>query len=1147
MAPGAVGLTPVPDQTWTPGQLARLLGRPEPTTEQAAVIAAPLSPCVVVAGAGSGKSETMAARVVWLVANGYVRPERVLGLTFTRKAANELADRVRDRLDALREADAVPTEVLDGEPTVSTYHSFATQIVGDHALREGVEPSVRLITEAVSWQLARTVVGEFDGEMDAVTNGPADVTKAVLELSGEISEHLSDPNDVREVGNWLRTRAAALKKQTKPVRDMLDRQARREQLLPLVERYRTAKAAREVLDHGDQITLAARIAARHPEVGLSERDRFHVVLLDEYQDTSHAQLVLLRSLFGDGHPVTAVGDPCQSIYGWRGASAGNLVSFPTDFPVRPGTPAPVRQLATSFRNGERILDVATVASDPLRADIAGEGEDDSGTGVVPILHPGPDRRGKGTIACGLFETDLEEADWIGDQVRSALDASTASPEEPLLTPGDVAVLCRKRSLFPVLRGALERRGIPVEVVGLGGLLTVPEVRDVVSTLRILHDPTAGNELVRLLTGRRWRLGPRDLVALGARAKELAESGRRDLTTEAPEQEVSGDLLRQTLLDLTAERGSLLDALHDPGPPERYSARGLERIGQLAAELRGLTGFGGHALTELISEVERLHGLDIEVPARPGVAPTVARADLDAFADAAARFSGSSEDPGLGAFLAYLSSAEDNEHGLEGGRVGTSDTVKLMTVHGAKGLQWSMVIVPGLCGGASAPVFPAKPVRTSNWLKNERRLPFPLRGDRAALPTLEDVDPAAIADLDAANVARERLEERRLFYVALTRAADTLLCTGHWWGEAQRTRGPSEFLEEVRAACAGGAGRVARWAAPPEEDERNPRLGDPVPVPWPAPDTPLEHAAPALDDLDGGPDMEFEEPSSQPEEEGVEPESDPVTGAAASYHASVAAARLLAESRDGVGERWLEQLSDAHHLPEWQRRRAEAWQRDTDLLLAHRDRTEPQNSTGADVVLPRRVSVSALVGLRRDPAALAREIRRPMPHPPTPHTRRGTSFHAWLEGRFGQGALLGPDELPGAADDALAPDEDFDRLRENFESGEWAERTPVAVEVAFETPIAGHLVRGRIDAVFADGDRYDVVDWKTGRPPATQEERDAAAVQLAAYRAAWAELADVPLDRVGAAFYFVRTQQTIRPADLLTPEALAALLDDLPPP
>ena len=211
-----------------PAQLARLLGVTEPTAEQAAVISATPGPMAVIAGAGSGKSETMAARLVWLVANGLARPERVLGLTFTRKAAAELAQRVRTRLDALRQAGlagaqappapagaaaagaappdhgqqslfpapAAAAPASDdplGDPVVSTYHAYAGRLVGDHALREALEPSLRLITPAVSWQLAARVVAAYDGPMDAVTWSPAKwirVTGEVLEVDSWRAQRL---------------------------------------------------------------------------------------------------------------------------------------------------------------------------------------------------------------------------------------------------------------------------------------------------------------------------------------------------------------------------------------------------------------------------------------------------------------------------------------------------------------------------------------------------------------------------------------------------------------------------------------------------------------------------------------------------------------------------------------------------------------------------------------------------------------------------------------------------------------------------------------------------------------------------------------------------------------------------------------------
>lgn len=354
----------------TPAQLARLLGVAEPTPEQSAVISAPPAPLAVIAGAGSGKSETMAARLVWLVANGHVRPERVLGLTFTRKAAAELATRVRTRLAALRlvgltepappvprpraSADAAePDPGMDGDPVVSTYHSYAGRLLADHALREALEPTMRLITPAVAWQLAAKVVASYDGPMDAIDWVPVTVTAAVIDLSAELAEHLRGPADVLSAGDWLERRFEQVPvSKRRSAQTALRSQRVRAQLLPLVAAYVAAKAEREVIDYGDQIALAARIAINHPGVGVLERARYQVVLLDEFQDTSHAQLELLRALFGSGHPVTAVGDPCQSIYGWRGASAGNLKRFAATFPP----PAPTGPRSSCFRRASATPD-----------------------------------------------------------------------------------------------------------------------------------------------------------------------------------------------------------------------------------------------------------------------------------------------------------------------------------------------------------------------------------------------------------------------------------------------------------------------------------------------------------------------------------------------------------------------------------------------------------------------------------------------------------------------------------------------------------------------------------------------------------------------------------------------------------------------
>ncbi|MEH1012801.1 UvrD-helicase domain-containing protein [Micromonospora sp. CPCC 206060] len=1111
---------------YTPVELARLLRLPAPTREQAAIIAAPVEPLLVVAGAGSGKTETMAARVVWLVANSYVRPEQILGLTFTRKAAGELGHRIRTRLDQLvrrlgRQDRDPAGDLLGGEPAVATYHSYAARIVTEHGLRSGYEPATRLLTEASRWQLVELLVRNYDGDMSEVDRAPGTITDAVLALAGELAEHLVTPD---ELAAWTGRFFADV--QSRPgrlyadVRRALAVQQTRLKLLPLVRAYQQRKDDFEAMDFGDQLSRAARVARDHPEVGAIERDRYRVVLLDEYQDTSHAQVVLLNSLFGGGHPVTAVGDPCQSIYGWRGASAGTLDRFPAEFTVTSGRPAGTLSLTTSWRNRPEILRVANALAAPLRA--AGA--------RVPELHPAltvaepvPGRTGRGapggTVHCALLPSYADEAEWIADSLlaawRGAARMPGALPEQiPLDRRPTAAVLVRLRSQLPAIETALRQRGLPVEVVGLGGLLDTPEVRDVVCTLRVLADPTDGAALLRLLTGPRWRIGPRDLVALHRRAKSLASARRSGPGRPTAEDEIVTDRL---------DEATLVEALADLGPAQAYSVQGYSRLRAYADELARLRYRLDQPLPDLVADVERTMGLDVEVAVRAGRGGAggdagLARGHLDALGDVAARFAGESAGAPLSAFLAFLAAAEDSERGLAPGEVEVVEgAVQLLTAHAAKGLEWDVVAVAGLTRG----VWPG-PVRNSDhYLGGLGVLPFPLRGDADGLPALELAgaeDQRGVAGALAAFTDRWRAhderEERRLAYVAVTRPRRLLLCSGYWWGEGtKRPRGPSVLLTEIHDACLDGRDGyvVDAWAPEPAGDAVNPTTEVVLRAEWPA--DPLGARRPVM-----------------------------AEGAAL-------VRRFLADPPPDAGDPDRTDLDPADpgrtapELPEPDEV-VRGWHREVDLLLAERAALVGRDGP-VEVALPGQLSVSQLVALRRDPQALAGVLRRPMPARPDPYARRGTAFHAWLEERFGAPRLLDVDELPGAADSDAAPDGELVELQERFLASEWADRVPLEVEVPFATVIAGVVVRGRMDAVFtAPGDRYDVVDWKTGRQP-DGPAAEAAAVQLAAYRLAWAELAGVPVDRVRAAFHYVRAGVTVRPADLLDAEGLAALIVGIP--
>ncbi|PFG33859.1 ATP-dependent DNA helicase [Sanguibacter antarcticus] len=1106
---------PLPgDAPTSAAQIADLLGQHRPTPEQTAVIEAPLGPMLVVAGAGSGKTETMSARVVWLIANGHVQPQEVLGLTFTRKAAGELSERVTKRLRQLRRARpgaaAGALDALD-RPTVSTYNAYAASLVQDHGLRIGREPGARLLTEASQWQIASTVVESWHDDLgtDAAVST---VVGAVLDLSGALSEHLLDVDDARaglgrlveaiEATPFGGRRTSLHADIVKLAQSLMERH----RLLDVVEAYQSRKRASDAMDFGDQVALAAQLAEGVPAVAVGERDRFKVVLLDEYQDTSYAQIRLLAALFGDGHPVTAVGDPNQSIYGWRGASASGPARFPEQFVTADGARAPVHHLSTSWRNDLAILRVANTTAAPLySADPANS---------LPSLDARP-AAGIGTVHAVYAATLEEEAEAVADFVVKHRDGGRAS----------AAVLCRARSQFPVIEAALRGRGLPVEVVGLGGLLTTPEIVDVVALLEVVHDPSRGDSLMRLLTGPRVNLGASDLHALGARAKELA---RRHTTATRAQG------------DATDER-SVIDALDDMppaswrGPDGRsFTDEGWARLRSLAATLREIRAVTYLSLPELVDRAERALGLDIEVALaaervyatgapRPASDPR-GRAHLDAFRSVAASFSDAAETATLGAFLAWLTTAEQRERGL-GRPVSTPDpaAVQLITVHASKGLEWDVVAVPGLVDGG----FPSTRTNSdagptsSGWLTGLGALPFPLRGDAGDLPDLELAGAEDSADLNARLAdfrhrcgEHEVLEERRLAYVAFTRARSHLLLSGAWWRTALKPTTPSVFLTELQDA---GALDELTITDEPAPGATNPRDDDVRNAWWPpgAPTSePGEQDLDALDDDDARvSSLDLVRLSRDVVLEALElPAPDPDAGTAP------------VRGRDGTD---LVELSA--------------------ILLAER---AAARGGAQGIEFPSHISASGLVEIARDRSAFALALRRPVPREPSVHSRRGTAFHLWVERFYGATSLFDVGDMPGADDDHIDGDQALVELQRTFEASVWASIEPLEVEVAIDTVIGDVIARTRIDAVFPDPERPPrdghpggvvVVDWKTGRAPSDPDARRAREVQLAVYRLAWSQWAGVPLDDVSAAFYYVADDTTVRPERLADRSELERLV------
>ncbi|WP_343900266.1 ATP-dependent helicase, partial [Nocardioides aquaticus] len=404
------------------------------------------------------------------------------------------------------------------EPTVLTYNAYAAQLLTEHGLLIGHEPDTRVVTDAARFQLGGRVVDRFPGDVQHLTDHPPTAIQNLLALDGSMSEHLRDADDVRRVdaearAAFVRARDAEVAgKDRKGHREAVEKAIhaidRRDELLGLVKAYRRLKADLGLMDFSDQIELGARLADERPEVGERERGRFAVVLLDEYQDTSVAQALMLSRLFsgpdparGRGHAVTAVGDPNQAIYGWRGASVSNILGFARSFPPATGT-AQRFPLSVNRRSDTLVLDVANRVAAPLM-DLYDE---------VEQLLPSP-TAAPGEVGLHVHETHADELAWLARAVRAEHDDGRAW--------SDVGVLVRDNSHAAEVFDALSGADVPVEIVGLSGLLRLPEVAEVVATLHLMQDVTANAALLTLLTGPRWAVGPRDLRLLQQRAAELA--------------------------------------------------------------------------------------------------------------------------------------------------------------------------------------------------------------------------------------------------------------------------------------------------------------------------------------------------------------------------------------------------------------------------------------------------------------------------------------------------------------------------------------------------------------------------------------------------------------------------------------------------
>lgn len=1090
--------------------VAALLGEPIPSEQQAAVIEAPPGPQLVVAGAGAGKTKTMALRVVWLVANGYAHPDQVLGLTFTRKAAQQLSRKIRDGLAQLAGSpklkDVDPTGKLarflqNTAPTAVTYDSFVSALLGEYGLLIPVEPGLRIAPAAEQYLIAQRVLMDYSGELTGTTHIPTAVSN-LLKLDEELDNQLATMASVRREANDFNRRAQEFcggKENIKgDVLKWVRAQNRRVQLLTLVQQLREAYRRRGVTTFHRQMNQIAALAERNASLGESQRRRYRIVMLDEYQDTSLAQRNLLRSLFGNGVDpeltVNAVGDPMQAIYSWRGATSANLEAFTADFPVAAGEAAPKAELTISFRNPKRVLSMANAVSEEVL------GPPGSPSRAVSPLEAFGETEG-GVELCWL-PSEQEERRHIAQAMAKHYREDKKRGEK-----FTAAVISRTNGAIPAIYAELVAHGVPAEIVNTTGLLEVPEVADLVAVATMLVRPDDNQAAVRVLTSPMVGLSAADLRALKRRASELSVEHAGHTRSEGASidsrmGEVGADdpayrkLIEQIeqVLPQGEELAGLSDAIADPGDAAGFSEVGFERVRRLGATLRALrTGSLRKPLPELFSDIERAMGIRTEVLSRQDPyadgAPGVVQ--LDRFFEEVAGFAAV---PGadLSGFLDYLNAALGEDHGLRSGEVAVhDDRVQVLTAHKAKGLEWRHVAVAH--------------VTESSWEgKKEtfvtRAHKLPPEACEGNAQAEEFVAKKAHDRKEFVKLANEYQDEQkqhqteeswRLFYVAVTRAEETLMISGSSVkGNAKNPVQPFEPFVQLKERF---PGFVTVWNTDAETDAAK---AEAVPTSEPNPD----------DDV-----LRF--PTLSPRPSAQE--------AAAEINEVGATGELPAAGEDELSQQW---EADA-----------------TALIEEHRALSEPT----VDVTLAGRLTASDLVNLNRDPVTFARRARRPVPFKPNAYAKRGTAFHAWLEERFGGQSFLDEDELPGLEDDAPGTHE-LAELKDLFLASPWADRTPRYVELPFEVLIGDRVVSGRMDAVFADPETggWMIVDWKTGAPPKGVE-REQASYQLAVYREAFTQLLSARNAKpvpVRAMFYYVAAQEGYEPEKLPSYHDLAALVE-----
>lgn len=1143
------------------------LGYTPDAPQQNAILHPFNQPLLILAGAGSGKTETMANRIVYMLYKEHqIMPSDILGITFTNKAVIELKDRIRKRVKKLKNG----IRDIQDYPEVMTYNSFATNIVSDFGIINGIDSDIRVITSADRHLLIKEAVLEYANEqfnnyINKLENDQAsedDIPKinvdsyinSVANLIDELDNNLLEEQNVEDfideiVANFdpdgLGRRGKNSKKgeedeltkyQIPPLKAKTDKKEiikslkEKKPFLEIIKKYRKLKIERKVMDFADQVKMAVKIAKSDSKVCEYYRNRFKYVILDEYQDTSASQVELLKTIFGKDFPIVAVGDPNQAIYEWRGASSSGILRFPEHFSSNSAQCKKI-ELLTSRRNSKSILKVANKVTKSLTNSVGEE--------LVSELSPANNAKEGEVIVklCATKEKLLEDIssyfefsnetqktnlERLGSEVETVVDYlkknfaehNSSLSENEISQKRTAAILCPKRSDFIIYKNALENAGIQVQVNGLSGLLELPEIQDILAYLYVANSSQNNQHMLRILTSPRVNINARQLKAI----KSLATNEKDPETGEIINREGIIDVIKSIAIYQDGKRTNKQKVLYKKIGQEMYAK--VERIGAIFNLLEKDNLLN---LDEFVEKVIYFSNIETELyiheEVQKATNPLSANQNdsistVELFKEQVRDFAKYSTSPTLDFLLQYFEVAVKAENGFDQpfGKV-NKDAVQLITIHGSKGLEWDIVCsvsnsMKDYLGISTEPYKkPTADQEKKGYIPQGLLAEFPnyKLGQNSGWLTKKDKLP------DNLKLDKEDLQPLVNFSKIKNMYDYDVEISQFEIATSIRAINERRRLAYVAFTRAKTHLLITSSLYNMNNFSKTPQATLPTSF-WIDAFTENGEDIKNLETLLKTifiPIMSSKEESKNPRPLG----DDRVlqwpfycNDTNNKYHMATA---KVAQELNKMDYSEIDQIENDNLL----------------LLLEEKKQQQMVRDNWQDYVkIPQVLSTSALVKLSESKMEFLKNITRPVPQKPSFVNDIGTRFHNFAQDFFTNGSLERHIKGEYLYETDNKGELTIDKLVENFLKSNWSKRTPLDVEREINFLLNDHLIIARIDAIFQDEknpDKVIIVDWKTGKPPISDMDKRNKMVQLANYREAYLKSSDLNPENVDAAFVYVR--------------------------